>query len=384
MRVAIAGGITGGHLFPALCVGDALQSSGAQVLYLGAQHGLEARRPLPFHALLLDMSGLRPAARRPWRLPLTIWRATREAKRALLQFNAELLFCTGGYSSLPVALAMRALRKPIVLLEPDAFPGRANRWLARFAQSICLNFEEAAVHFPRGSKTVRTGLPIRPELYRQEVSTEQARTQFGLLPERFTILVIGGSQGAQSLNEAVLNTVQYIPSGEVQWLHITGEMHYEMVRDTADRLALNGNYRPLPFLEAERMGLAYRSADIALARGGAGTITELALNGLPAILVPYPYAAGGHQRYNCQAMVARGAAQMIEQHELVPERLTQALLTLRDCPQRRREMSQHAREWAIPDATERVLKVLFSFQYLPRAGDYKGHPDSPNRYDTPH
>lgn len=362
MRVAIAGGVTGGHLFPALCVGEALQKAGAQVLYLGTRHGLEARLSLPFPALLLEMSGLRPAARRPWRLPFTLWLTIRAAKRALLQFNAELLFCTGGYSSLPVALAMRILHKPIVLLEPDAFPGRVNRWLARFAQRVCLNFEEAAAHFPRHSKTIRTGLPVRSEVCRQEVSIEQARTQFGLLPDRFTILVIGGSQGAQSLNETVLNTVQHIPSNEIQWLHITGEAHYEMVRGTADRLALNGNYRPLPFLEAERIGLAYRAADAAVARGGAGTITELALNALPAILVPYPYAAGGHQRYNCQVMVQRGAALMIEQHELSPERLTRALLTLRDCPQRRREMSQRAREWAIPDATERVLEVLFSLR----------------------
>ncbi|MCS7066809.1 MAG: UDP-N-acetylglucosamine--N-acetylmuramyl-(pentapeptide) pyrophosphoryl-undecaprenol N-acetylglucosamine transferase, partial [Fimbriimonadales bacterium] len=250
----------------------------------------------------------------------------------------------------------------IVLLEPDAFPGRANRWLARFAQCICLNFEEAAAHFPRRSKTVRTGLPLRAGICRQEISVVEARTHFGLLPDRFTILVVGGSQGAQSLNEIILNTVQYIPSSEVQWLHLTGETHYETVRATAERLALNGNYRPLPFLEAERMGLAYRSADVAIARGGAGTITELALNALPAILVPYPYAAGGHQRYNCQAMVQRGAALMIEQSQLSPEKLAQALMTLRDCPQKRMEMSQRAREWAIPDATERVLEILFSFR----------------------
>ncbi|GBC93441.1 UDP-N-acetylglucosamine--N-acetylmuramyl-(pentapeptide) pyrophosphoryl-undecaprenol N-acetylglucosamine transferase [bacterium HR15] len=360
MKVAIAGGITGGHLFPALCVGDALQQAGAQLLYLGARHGLEARMPIPFPALLLEMSGLRSTMRRPWRMSLTLWQATREARRALQQFNAELLFCTGGYSSLPAALAMRALHKPIVLLEPDAFPGRANRWLARFAQCVCLNFEEAAKHFPRGSKILRTGLPVRAGVCRPEVRPEEARAHFGLLPDRFTVLVIGGSQGAQSLNEIILNTVQYIPSGEIQWLHITGEAHYETVRATADRLALNGNYRPLPFLEAERMGLAYRTADIAIARGGAGTITELALNALPAILVPYPYAAGGHQRYNCQTMVQRGAALMIEQHELSPERIAQAILTLRDCPSRRMEMSQRAFGWAVPNATERVLKVILS------------------------
>ncbi|MEN3001252.1 MAG: undecaprenyldiphospho-muramoylpentapeptide beta-N-acetylglucosaminyltransferase [Armatimonadota bacterium] len=366
MKIAIAGGITGGHLFPALCVGEALQHKSAQVLYVGAQHGLEARLPLPFPARLLDMSGLRPRASRFGRALngatrlLHLWRVYHEAKRVLLSFEAELLFCTGGYSALPVALAMRALRKPIVLLEPDAFPGRANRWLARFARRICLNFEEAAAYFPRHVPTHRTGLPVRTGIYRPDVPTEVARAELGLLPDRFTVLVMGGSQGAQALNETVLNTVQHIPSGELQWLHLTGEAHYETVRATAQRLALNGNYRPLPFLEAAQMGLAYRAADVAVARGGAGTITELALNGVPALLIPYPYAAGGHQRYNCQVMEARGAALMIGQAELSPERLAQALLMLRDNPERRQVMSQQARAWAVPDATERVVQVIES------------------------
>jgi UDP-N-acetylglucosamine--N-acetylmuramyl-(pentapeptide) pyrophosphoryl-undecaprenol N-acetylglucosamine transferase len=358
MRVAIAGGVTGGHLFPALCVGEALQRAGAQVLYLGTRHGLEARLTLPFPSHLIDMSGLRSNARRSWRPPLTLWRATREAKHVLKQFDAELLFCTGGYSSLPIAVAMAMLRHPTVLLEPDAMPGRANRWLARFARCVCLNFEEAAAYFPRGLRTVRTGLPVREGVQRDDLSATEARRQLGLRPDMFTVLVIGGSQGAQSLNEATLNTVQYVPSGEMQWLHLTGEAHYEGVRATAERLGLNGNYRPLPFLPAEGVGVAYRAADVAVARGGAGTITELALNALPAILVPYPHAAGGHQRYNSQVMVQRGAALMIEQSDLCPERLAQALRTLRDCPQRRAEMGARAREWAIPNATERILEVL--------------------------
>jgi len=379
MRVALAGGITGGHLFPLICVGEALQQHGHQVLFIGARHGLEARLALPFPALLLEMSGLRPAARRPWRVPLTLWRASREARRALQQFNADLLFCTGGYGSVPVAAAQRARRKPLILLEPDAMPGRANRWLARWARAICLNFEGAAPHFPAHVPTFRTGLPTRAGIYRPEVAAEKAREHFRLLPDQFTVLVIGGSQGAQSLNETVLNTVQHLPSSELQWLHLTGEAHYEMVRATADRLALNGNYRPLPFLDADQMGLAYRAADVAVARAGAGTITELALNGLPAILIPYPHAAGGHQRYNGEAMAKREAALLIEQQELSPERLARALLMLRDCPQQRMKLSQHARQWAIPDATTRVLKVIQSV--IPNPSDPSDLSDLSDRSD---
>ncbi len=357
MQIAIAGGVTGGHLFPAMVVGQALQARGHEVLYLGTQHGLESRIPLPFPKELLPMEGLRSTRRTPWSVALTLWRAIRMARRVLEQFGAVLLFTTGGYASMPIAAAHARRKRPMILLEPDALPGKANRWLARRAQQICINFEEARPHFLRASIT-RTGLPLRPEVYLTEASPTEAQRYFQLHPDRFTVLVIGGSQGAQALNEAVLNTVQYLPSGELQWLHITGADHYETVRATADRLGLNGNYRPVPFLQGRELGLAYRAASVALARGGAGTITELARNALPMILVPYPHAAGGHQRYNCEAMAARGAGVVIEQHALTPQLLAQHLLELRDCPQKRQTMSEAGTAWVIPDATERIVNLI--------------------------
>ncbi len=403
MRVAITGGVTGGHLFPALVVGQALQAQGHEVLYLGTQHGLEARINLPIPAELIPMEGLRSTRRTPWGVVLTLWRARRTAKAILQSFRPDLLFTTGGYPSVPIASAFLSLKRPLILLEPDAYPGKANRWLAKRATRICINFEEAIPHFGRiangkwrmatnphppqpslshGEREgvdsplpmgegqgvratphspfaiIRTGLPYRPELCQREVSHEQARAHFQLKPERFTVLVIGGSQGAQALNEAVLNTVQHLPSSELQWLHITGTAHYPAVQATADRLGLNGNYLAVPFLDAHEMGLAYRTADCALARGGAGTITELALNALPMILVPYPYSAGQHQRYNCQAMVVRGAGTIIEQEQLTPQRLAETLLDWHACPEKRKQMGESARSWAVPDATERVIQQV--------------------------
>lgn len=357
MRIAIAGGVTGGHLFPAIVVGQALQARGHAVLYLGTQHGLEARLALPFPSELLPMEGLRSTRRTPWSVAFTLWHATRRARQVLEQFDADLLFTTGGYASMPIAAAHSRRKRPMILLEPDALPGKANRWLARRAQRICINFEEARPHFPNPLIT-RTGLPLRPEVYLPEVTPVEAQQHFQLHPDRFTVLVIGGSQGAQALNEAALNTVQHLPFGELQWLHITGADHYETVRATADRLGLNGNYRAVPFLQGRDLGLAYRAASVALARGGAGTITELARNALPMILVPYPHAAGGHQRYNCEAMATRGAGIVIEQHALTPQFLAQHLLELRDCPQKRQSMGEAGAAWAIPDATERIVNLI--------------------------
>lgn len=357
MRVAIAGGITGGHLFPALTVAQALHARGHRVLYLGAQHGIEARVPLPIPHTLLEMNGLRSTNRTPWSVPLTICRASRAARRVLDEFSAELLFTTGGYASIPIAMAFLKRGRGLVLLEPDALPGKANRWLARRAVRICINFEEAMATFG-AERVVRTGLPLRPEVYQTSISQEEARAVFGLNHERFTVLVVGGSQGAQALNEVVLNTVQYMPSGELQWLHLTGETHFETVRATTERLGLNGNYHPHPFLQAQQMGIAYRAADVVVGRGGAGSLTEFAINGLPMIVIPYPHAAGGHQRYNCRALAKRGAAVVIEQAELSPKTLSEPLLTLRDCPEQRVRMQQAARAWAIPDATERIVRLL--------------------------
>ncbi|GIV04647.1 MAG: UDP-N-acetylglucosamine--N-acetylmuramyl-(pentapeptide) pyrophosphoryl-undecaprenol N-acetylglucosamine transferase [Fimbriimonadales bacterium] len=357
MKIAIAGGITGGHLFPALTVAQALQARGHSVLYLGARHGIEARVPLPVPHTLLEMGGLRSTNRTPWAVLLTLWRASRAARRILDEFGAELLFTTGGYASIPIAMAFLKRGRGLVLLEPDALPGKANRWLARRAVRICINFEEAMATFG-AERVVRTGLPLRPEVCQPSISQEDARAEFGLHHERFTVLVVGGSQGAQALNEAVLNTVQYLPSGELQWLHLTGEAHFETVCATAERLGLNGNYHSRPFLHAQQMGVAYRAADAVVGRGGAGSLTEFAINGLPMIVIPYPHAAGGHQRYNCQALAKRGAAVVIEQAELSPKTLSEPLLTLRDCPEQRVRMQQAARAWAIPDATERIVQLL--------------------------
>ncbi len=357
MKIAIAGGITGGHLFPALAVAQALQARGHEVLYLGAQHGIEGRVDLPVPHALLEMSGLRSTRRTLWSVPLALWRARREAYRYLHAFGAELLFTTGGYASIPIAMAFLRLRERLVLLEPDALPGKANRWLARRAMRVCVNFEESAQVFG-DAKTVRTGLPVRSEVYLPDVTPAEARDYFGLKRDRLTVLVVGGSQGAQALNEAVLNTVQYLPSGELQWLHLTGEANFELVRSTAERLGLNGNYHPRPFLTGREVGLAYRAADVVIGRGGAGSLTEFALNGLPMIVIPYPHAAGGHQRYNCEALATRGAAEVMEQSAITPQRLAERLLDLRNCPRRRAQMQAAGQAWAIPNATERIVQLL--------------------------
>lgn len=369
MKVVLTGGITGGHLFPTLCVGEALQARGVEVLYCGSEHGIEARVPLHSPAHLFDMEGLRMGSKKPFRSLLTFLRVRREAFELLERFQADLAFGTGGYAAAPVLMAQKKRRKPFILLEPDAFPGKTNRWLARHSDKVCVNFEEAVRHFKTAKeKILHTGLPVRSELFNSGSTPSQAREHFGLEPDIFTVLVIGGSQGAQALNDTVLNTVQYLPKGELQWLHLTGENLFEAVQTTAQKLGLNGNYCPRAFLHGAEMGEAYRAADVVLARAGAGTLTEIALNGLPAIFVPYPFAASDHQRYNAMALVKREAAVMILQDDLNPARLAEVLIKWRDCPEERQSIARKAREWAVPDAVERVCSLISGYSIVGQVG----------------
>lgn len=383
MRLVVTGGGTGGHLYPALCVAEWAQRQGDTVLYLGSQHGLEGQMRLPLPAQLLDMAGLRHWRRHPLRMVRSLLRARREAYAALEAFQAEVVFGTGGYVAAPILLAQKRRRRPFVLLEPDALPGLTNRWLARSATAVCVAFEEAKPFFryvfpgraPTASiptdrpgegeqaggasaRIFHTGLPVRPEVVGSPLTPQEARARFELKLEPFTILVLGGSQGAQTLNETVLNTVQHLSSDGLQWLHLTGMAHLETVRATADRLALNGNYRALAFLEGAEMGHAYRAADMVIARAGSSTVAEIALNGLPAVFIPYPFAARAHQQDNGMALVSRSAAVMILQKELTPARLSELILRWRDCPEERLRIGANARAWAIPDATQRIYELL--------------------------
>lgn len=360
MKVALAGGITGGHLFPTLMVGKTLQAKGIEVLYVGSQHGLESQIELPLPAKLLPMQGMRNARKNPARAFLSFRKARQQSFRLLEVFGADLVFATGGYAAAPVLMAQKKRKRPVMLLEADALPGKTNRWLAKHATVVCVNFEEAIDHFKAqgARRVVRTGLPVDPIKFCHNQSPGEARESMGLNPRLFTVLVIGGSQGAQTLNDLTLHTVQHIPKNEIQWVHITGNANYESVTATATRLGLNGNYHVHPFLMDEVMAAAYRSADMALARAGAGSVTEIALNALPAIFVPLPRLANDHQRYNSMALVTRNAALMISQDEITPAKLAQVALDWRDRPEKRAEIGMNAKRWALPNAVQTIVELI--------------------------
>ncbi len=360
MKVLIAGGGTAGHVIPALAVAAALRERGAEVTFVGSADGQEAvlvpAAGYPFEAVR--------ALSAQTRLSLRTLRAVAVAIRAAgalrpLARQADVVLGVGGFASAPAILAARWVRRPIVLVEQNSVPGLVNRIAARWANTVATTFEATAARLPRARRTVRTGNPIRAEIagvaqMRDEL-TGQARAAFDLEPGRFTVLVVGGSQGALRIDRAVAGALQLLGDrGDLQLLISTGRAHEAVVADAVDpgaRLLVHVR----PFID--RMDLALAVADLVVSRAGAG-IAELAACGLPSVLVPYPYATEDHQAENARELTAAGAAVSITDAGCTPQALTACILGLMDDPERRREMTQAALAWARPDAARRVADLI--------------------------
>ena len=360
MNVVLTGGGTAGHVFPALATGAALRDGhGASVTFVGAADGQEAtlvpEAGFPF-------LGLRVAAaqsRRPVETLRAIALAFRGARacRALVG-AAGVVVSIGGFASAPAVLAARRTRTPLVVLSPDSVPGVVNRIAARWAAVVATQFDSTAARLPASVRVERTGNPIRPEIaaVRRERSrlAAEARRAFDLEDGRTTVLVTGGSQGAQHLDEAIAGALSILRDrGDLQILVSTGPGKAEIVERAIDPTAAL-LARAVPFID--RMDRALAVADLVVSRAGA-SVAELAACGLPAILVPYPYATEDHQRSNAEEVVAAGAASMLLDADLSPAALASAILALVNDEERRHRMAEAAQEWARPDAAAAIARL---------------------------
>jgi UDP-N-acetylglucosamine--N-acetylmuramyl-(pentapeptide) pyrophosphoryl-undecaprenol N-acetylglucosamine transferase len=288
---------------------------------------------------------------------LKLAKVQKEARRLLDEFRPDVVFGTGGYAAAPVLLAQRRRGGPYVLHEQNSIAGRTNRVLGRRASAVCIVFESVRAEFPR-SRVVVTGMPLRDEAIRCELSPEAAREKFGLAPDRWTVHVYGGSQGAQALNEVVLSAAQHIASSAVQWLHVTGERHIEAVRNSAEALGLNGNHTARGFLSGPDVGIGFRAASIAIVRCGASTLSEVMAWGLPSIMVPLPTSWANHQYHNARVLADAGAGRLCPQSALSPALLAEWIQDWQGDPQRYAEASAAARSLFRPDAVETISGLL--------------------------
>jgi UDP-N-acetylglucosamine--N-acetylmuramyl-(pentapeptide) pyrophosphoryl-undecaprenol N-acetylglucosamine transferase len=354
VNVVFTGGGTGGHLYPAIAIADSLRARGANVTFIGTADRMEATI-VPKAGYPLVTVSSRPLSRR---LNFDLFRTFSantagvvQAMRALRRLKPDIVIATGGYVCFPVVLAARLLRtRSIALLEPNAHPGLTNKILAPMVREVWGAFELPDQRF--FGKYVHTGIPVRSTLHAlppQEVAVER----LGLSTHRRTILAMGGSQGARSINDALTSIIKTVglPQGW-QLMHVTGESEYDRVRLM---LALDGMYdAPVVRPYLHDMADAYAAADLILARAGASTLGELAATGKPAILIPYPFASDDHQRANAEEFARAGAAVVVDDRDLVAGKL-RGILAEATAPSRLEPMMAAARRMASSDPVATIL-----------------------------
>lgn len=369
MRVLFAGGGTGGHLYPAIALADALRAERgeAAVHFVGAQRGVEARvlpeRGLP-HTLLPLLPIFRSRPWRNWRLVPSLARSLAALRRLFRQFHPAVVVGTGGYASGPACFYAVTRGVPLAIQEQNSWPGLTTRLLARRARQIHLGFPEAARHLRPGryTRVFDLGNPIRPP--DPTLDRAACRAQFGLAPGATVLLVVGGSQGARAVNEVLLNALRLAKEGRTSWpaglqiLWATGPAHADSITARLATLGLDDRVRALGYIDDMPRALA--AADAAVSRAGAMATAELLAWGIPMLLIPLPTAAANHQLHNARALEVAGAAVCIEEAGLSADTLWSAITDLVCDDARREAMAARARERARPDAARDIARELIA------------------------
>lgn len=359
--IVMAGGGTGGHLAPGIAVADELHRRlpRARIVFFGTGRPVEERLIAPTGFELRVMGAVRmPRSLLKLPLfPLRLWQSIRRAAAALRRLRPAVVVGLGGYGAVPAVRAARRLGVPSVLLEQNSIPGRANRWLSTVAREVYVQFECSRSRFRRVDRVFVLGNPLRPGI--TEGSRERAIRSFSLDAARKTLLVLGGSQGAGSINRAVCAALETLESlGTLQVIHQTGTPDEKWVRVRHEQ------FRIPSYVSAfiDEMPDVLAAADLIVSRAGATTLAEIAAVGRASVLVPYPYAADDHQRLNAKTFEEAGAAVVIGDDELDGRRLGEAVSGLIADDTRRAQMAAAALTLARPDATrdvcDRILKLL--------------------------
>lgn len=350
--VILAGGGTGGHVYPALAMGDALRARGCTMHYYGDAARLEGRvapaRAYPFRgvdAAQFPRAGLLAKAR----FALSLLRTTWGVRRLLREDGATLVLGVGGYVMAPTVLAAWSLGIPSAIHESNVAPGLANRLCARVAKLVLLTYEETAARLPGNAEKITVGCPVNPRVIEGDRGTAAAR--YGLDPARPTLLVVGGSLGAATINRIARAAVS---RRAFQVLHITGPRYHDEVR------AAYGELPPSIVVVAyeDRMGDALAAADVVLCRAGSSTLAELCAVGKPSVLIPSPNVTDNHQEANARGLERAGAALVFVEAGLAEEAVVDAIAALLADAPRAAAMGAAARGLARPDVAEQVASLL--------------------------
>ncbi|MBI4534308.1 MAG: undecaprenyldiphospho-muramoylpentapeptide beta-N-acetylglucosaminyltransferase [Candidatus Melainabacteria bacterium] len=371
-RIVLSGGGTGGHVYPALAVAGELKGCPdvESILYMGASGHLEQRLALEQHLEFvgLKVSGLpRKLSGNIIKWPFELWDAVRQARKVLKLFRPTAILGTGGYASAAPLVAAMLSGVPYAIHEPDAHPGLVNRLFASRALLVSLGMEAAleVLKLSKG-KIVVNGNPVRESLV-HPLSREGACAVLGLDSQLKTVLVTGGSQGSQAINDALIMALPALldVTPPIQVIHQAGDKNILALKERLDPAALQ-NPRYVLRAYFEDLSLAYSASDLAVCRAGAMTVSELAVSGTPALFVPYPYASADHQTYNARYMVLQGAAQLILQSRLTAETLVDEVCKLlKDearLGQMRRRMLLLGKPQAAKDLACQVIELSAAYQ----------------------
>ena len=363
-RIIISGGGTGGHIFPAVSIANASKRlcPNAKILFVGALGRMEMQR-VP--AAGYDIKGLpvRGLIRPLWSpknigVALDFLKSKRMVRSILKEFDPQVAVGVGGYASAATLDAAAAMGIPCLIQEQNSYAGVTNKHLAAKVQKICVAYDGMERFFP-AQKIVKTGNPVRQNLLDTTLSKEEALQQFGLQPERKTILIVGGSLGARTLNESVLSHIHQLRESQVQFIWQTGKFYSEQIRQQLQQMPPVPNLVVTDFIAD--MGAAYKAADLVVSRAGASSISEFCLIGKPVILVPSPNVAEDHQTKNAMALVNKEAALFVKDADAPQQLIPLALNTVGNTTQLQ-SLQRNILQLALPDAAEIIAREVLGLR----------------------
>jgi len=357
LRIIIAGGGTGGHIFPAIAIGQALQRlrPDTQLLFVGAKGKMEMDKvPAAGYEIVgLDITGFnRSNMLKNLLLPIKLLKSRIAARNIIASFKPDAVVGVGGYASFPMLSAAQSLGIPTLIQEQNAYAGKSNKILAKRAKAVCVAYKGMERFFRQDIITL-TGNPVRKNISDRSRTAIEGKVKFGMKDGLTTVLVIGGSLGARSINEAIAAHLGTIVSEGVQIIWQTGRPYFE----EATRVASMYNDRVMVYEFIADMEYAYAAADIVISRAGALAIAELCIAAKPVIFVPYPFAAENHQEQNAMSLVSHNAALMVRDSDVHTELIKKLKLLMKDTTMQHL-MSKNLQLLAVTDSDERIAKKV--------------------------
>lgn len=360
LNVIISGGGTGGHIFPAIAIANALKEkyNGVNILFVGALGKMEMEKvPAAGYKIVgLNISGLqRKSILKNLTFPFKLIASVRKSRKVIKEFKPHAVVGVGGFASGPLLYAATQMGIPALIQEQNSYPGITNKWLAKKVKRICVAYEGMDKYFPK-EKIILTGNPVRQDIKNLSGKRERGLEFFELDGSKKTVLVIGGSLGARSINESIKAILPEFAKHSIQLIWQTG-INYKPNADEAVSSMGNLNIKVFDFIS--KMDYAYAVADVVVSRAGASSVSELCIVDKAAILIPFPFAAEDHQTSNAQALVTHHAAVLIKDSD-VKEKLKETLFDLLENDEKRKKLEENIIRLAFRDAAEVIASEVVS------------------------